>query len=185
VAEPPELFRLKCVMIAIQLTLTQTHFKRNNPLVCRVSARYNHGSTGLKQVYLARRRVYNPSIAHQLLQTQTYEYYYKPCSNWKKNLYNQCLTRQAKQLVQAHSGRKSTRDYTRREGWHHARPKAWCHSGGSLPAGDGSHSMDQPKGTDVGHAGLSVGLSKAIPEKDTSKTEYSNTHQGLPGLGIL
>jgi hypothetical protein len=36
-------------------------------LVCRVSAWYNHGSTGPKQVYLARRRVYNHSTAHQLL----------------------------------------------------------------------------------------------------------------------
>jgi hypothetical protein len=62
-------------------------------------------------------------------------------------------------------------------------PKAWCHSGGSLPAGDGSHSTDQPKGTDVGHTGLSVGFSKVIPEIDTSKAEYSNTQQGLPEFG--
>jgi hypothetical protein len=32
-----------------------------------------------------------------------------------------------------------------------------------MPAGDGSHSMDQPNGTEVGHAGLSVGFSKVIP----------------------
>jgi hypothetical protein len=36
-------------------------------LVCRVSARYNHSSTGSKQVYLAWRRVYNHSTARQLL----------------------------------------------------------------------------------------------------------------------
>jgi hypothetical protein len=78
---------------------------------------------------------------------------------------------------------KRTRDYTRRENGHHAQPKAWCHSGGSLPAGDGSHSTDQPKGTDVGHAGLSVGFLKVIPETDTSKAEHSNTQQGLPGFG--
>jgi hypothetical protein len=47
--------------------INSTHFKWNNPLVCRVSARYNHGLTGSKQVYLARRRVYNHRIAHQLL----------------------------------------------------------------------------------------------------------------------
>jgi hypothetical protein len=43
--------------------------------------------------------------------------------------------------------------------------------------------MDQPKGTEVGHAGLSVGFSKVIPERFTSKTEYTNTQQGLPEIG--
>jgi hypothetical protein len=61
--------------------------------------------------------------------------------------------------------KKLTRDYTRREGLHHVQPETWCHSGGSLPAGDGSHSTDQPNGTEIGHAGLSVGFSKVIPEK--------------------
>jgi hypothetical protein len=30
-----------------------------------------------------------------------------------------------------------------------------------------------------------VGFSKVIPENDTSKTEYSNTQQGLPGVGYI
>jgi hypothetical protein len=58
VAEPPELFRLKCANDRCTTAISSTHFKQNNPLVCRVSARYNHGSTGSKQVYLARRRVH-------------------------------------------------------------------------------------------------------------------------------
>jgi hypothetical protein len=45
--------------------------------------------------------------------------------------------------------------------------------------------MDQPCGTEVGHAELSVVFSKLRPEKDTSKTEYSNTQQGLPGVGYI
>jgi hypothetical protein len=67
VAEPPELFQLKCANARYTAGINSTHFKRNNPLVRRVSARYNHGSTGLKQVYLARRRVYNHRTAHHLL----------------------------------------------------------------------------------------------------------------------
>jgi hypothetical protein len=68
VAEPPELFGFKCFCRCYTADTKPTHFKRNNPLVCRVSpARCNHGSTGSKQVYLARRRVYNHTIAHQLL----------------------------------------------------------------------------------------------------------------------
>jgi hypothetical protein len=43
--------------------------------------------------------------------------------------------------------------------------------------------MDQPRGIDVGHAGLSMGFSKVIPETDTSKAEHSNTQQGLPEFG--
>jgi hypothetical protein len=74
---------------------------------------------------------------------------------------------------------KQIRDYFRRSGGHHGQPRAWCHSGGSLPAGDGSHSTDQPKGTEVGL----VRFSKVIPANGTSKTEYSNTQQGLPGVG--
>jgi hypothetical protein len=52
-----------------------------------------------------------------------------------------------------------------------------------VPARDGSHSTDQPNGTDVGHTRLSVGFSKVIPETDIGKAEYSNTQQGLPGVG--
>jgi hypothetical protein len=67
VAEPSELFRLKCASHRYIADTNSTHFKRNNPLVCRVSARCNHSSTGSKQVYLVRRRVYNHITAHQLL----------------------------------------------------------------------------------------------------------------------
>jgi hypothetical protein len=59
VAEPSELFQLKYANHRYTADINSTHFKRNNPLVCRVSARYNHSSTGSKQVYLAWRRVYN------------------------------------------------------------------------------------------------------------------------------
>jgi hypothetical protein len=55
VAEPSELFRLKCANHCYTADINSMHFKRNSPLVCRISARYNHGSTGSKQVYLARR----------------------------------------------------------------------------------------------------------------------------------
>jgi hypothetical protein len=58
VAEPLELFRLKCAIDRRTTAISLTHFKRNNPLVCRVSARFNHGSAGSKQVYLARSRVH-------------------------------------------------------------------------------------------------------------------------------
>jgi hypothetical protein len=47
---------------------------------------------------------------------QICKYNYKPGSNLKYKLYKQCLNRQAEQLVHAHSGRKRSRDYTRREG---------------------------------------------------------------------
>jgi hypothetical protein len=67
VAELPELFRFKCASHRYTADTNSTHFKRNNPLVCRVFAWCNHGSIGLKQVYLARRRVYNHTTAHQLL----------------------------------------------------------------------------------------------------------------------
>jgi hypothetical protein len=60
VAEPLELFQLKCVIDRRTTAINLTHFKRNNPLVCRVSVRYNHGSAGSKQVHLARRRVHIP-----------------------------------------------------------------------------------------------------------------------------
>jgi hypothetical protein len=56
---------------------------------------------------------------------------------------------------------------------------------GSLPAEDGSHSTDQPCGIEVGRAELSVVFLKLIPENDTSKTEYSNTQQGLPKIGYM
>jgi hypothetical protein len=48
----------------------------------------------------------------------------------------------------------------------------------------GTHSTDQPYGTEVGHVELSVGFSKVIPENFTSKTEYSNTQQGLPKIRV-
>jgi hypothetical protein len=48
-----------------------------------------------------------------------------------------------------------------------------------LPAGDGSHSTDQPNGTEVAHAGLSVGFSKVIPENRLARLSIlilSKTH---------
>jgi hypothetical protein len=36
-------------------------------------------------------------------------------------------------------------------------------------------------GTEVGHAELSVGFSKVIPKKFTSKNEYTNTQKDLTG----
>jgi hypothetical protein len=60
-------------------------------------------------------------------------------------------------------------------------PKYGIIQEGSLLAGDGSHSTNQPNGTEVGHAGLSMGFSRVIPEKQTSKTEYTNTQQDLTG----
>jgi hypothetical protein len=104
VAEPSELFWLKCVNHLYTADINSTHFKRNNPLVCRLSARYNHDSTGSKQVYLALRRVYNHSTAHQLLIYRNANI----ITNLFKlnvNLYKPCLTRQATQLAQVHSGR--------------------------------------------------------------------------------
>jgi hypothetical protein len=46
VAEPPELFRLKCASHHYTGDTNSTHFKWNNPLVCRVTARFNHGYAG-------------------------------------------------------------------------------------------------------------------------------------------
>jgi hypothetical protein len=84
VAEPPKLFQLKCANDHFTTSISLTHFKRNNSLVCRVSTRYNHGSTGSKKVYLARRRVYNHRIAHQTFNLQSSIHYYKPGSNVSK-----------------------------------------------------------------------------------------------------
>jgi hypothetical protein len=75
VAEPPELFQLKCASHHSPADTNSTHFKWNNPLVCQVSARYSHGSTGPKQVYLARWRFYNHSTAHQLFNLQKHKHY--------------------------------------------------------------------------------------------------------------
>jgi hypothetical protein len=115
VAEPHELFRLKCASHRYTSDINSTHLKRNNSLACRVSARYNHGSTGSKQVDLARRRVYNHATAHQLLIHNILNIITN-CFKLKVNLYKYCLKRQAIQLVQIHSGRQLTRDYTCRGG---------------------------------------------------------------------
>jgi hypothetical protein len=51
-------------------------------------------------------------------------------------------------------------------------------------AGDGSHSTNQPSGRAQGQDRGRVGSSRTLPEKHiTSKTEYTNTQQGLPGIG--
>jgi hypothetical protein len=162
-AEPSKLFRLECASPRYTADTNSTYSKRNNPLVCGVSVRCNHGSTESKQVYLVRRRVYSCTTAHQflthnILNIITNRFNFKVLNKY-------CFKRQAKHVCQVHSGRKLTRDYTRREGWHHTQPVVWRHSGGSLPAGDGSHSTDQPNGTEVGHSEPSVGFSKVIREK--------------------
>jgi hypothetical protein len=169
------------LVIAIQPILTHrtsngtTHRSVGSPPDATTVQQDRAGLPGTK----ASLQLYNSSPTFNL---QHIKHYYKPLQ-LKINLYKHCLKWQAKQIVQVYSGRKLTRDYTRRRGEHHTQPEVWSHSGGSLPAGDGSHSTDQPNGTEVGHAGLSVGFSKVIPEKGASKTEYTNTQQNLPGIG--
>jgi hypothetical protein len=111
-------------------------------LVYRVSAWCNHGSTGSKQVYLARRRVYNHTTAHQLLIHKIVKHYYKAISKLKVIYTDSVSNEKQNMLVKFIVEEKLTRDYTRRGGWHHVQPKTWCHSEGSLPAEDGSHSTD-------------------------------------------
>jgi hypothetical protein len=43
---PLELFQLKCASHNYTGDTNSMHFKRNNPLICRVTARFNHGYTG-------------------------------------------------------------------------------------------------------------------------------------------
>ena len=58
--------------------------------------------------------------------------------------------------------------------------QARYHSSGSLPAGDGSHSMDQPEGKEQGQVRLAIWSSKLIPETGfNNKAEYTNTQQDL------
>jgi hypothetical protein len=113
VAEPPELFRLKCTSHRYTADTNSTHFKWNNSLVCRVSTRCNHGSTGLKQIYLARRRVYSRTTAPQLLIHRVLNII---TNRFKLKLINKhCLKRQAKHACQVHSGREiNTRLHTSR-----------------------------------------------------------------------
>jgi hypothetical protein len=97
VAEPPELSRFKCASHRYTADTNSTDFKRNNPLVCRISARCSHGSTGSKQVYLTRRWVYNHTTAHQLL---IHEVLNIITNRFKLKVINKyCLKRQAKQLA--------------------------------------------------------------------------------------
>jgi hypothetical protein len=80
------------------------HFKRNNSLVCRVSARCNQGSTGSKQVYLARRQVYSRTTAHQLLIHRVINII---TNRFKLKVINKhCLKRQAKHACPVLSGRE-------------------------------------------------------------------------------
>ena len=58
--------------------------------------------------------------------------------------------------------------------------QAKYHSSGSLAAGDGSHSTDQPGGKEQGQVRLAVWSSKLIPETGFNrKAEYTNTQQDL------
>jgi hypothetical protein len=51
-------------------------------------------------------------------------------------------------------------------------------------AEDEFHSTDQPSGRAQGHDKERVGYSKTLPKKHKiSKAEYTNTQQGLPGIG--
>jgi hypothetical protein len=103
VAEPPELFRLKCASHHCPADANSTYFKRNNPLVCRVSARYNHGSTGRFTSHEGEFTITAPLINFQVTETQIL---LQAFLKLNVNLYKQCLKWQATQLAQVYSGRK-------------------------------------------------------------------------------
>jgi hypothetical protein len=132
------------LVIAIQLILIQRTLNGTTHCVCRVSARCNHGSTGSRQVYLARWRVYSRTTAHQLLIHRILNII---TNHFQFQVVNKhCLKRQAKHACQVHNGGKfNTRLLTsRRLAPHLARSMA---SFRRVTASRGwIHSTDQPNG---------------------------------------
>jgi hypothetical protein len=73
---------------------------------------------------------------------------------------------------------------TRRQDGCHAKPGHDITRYHQCWPGFGSHSTDQPSGRAQGQGRGRVGSSKMFPEKHiTSNAEYTNTQQGLPGVG--
>jgi hypothetical protein len=71
--------------------------------------------------------------------------------------------------------KKQQRDYSS-QSRHHTWPKTCHHSEESLPAGDASHSTDQPGGKVQGQGELATESSNDIPENHIiSKADYTNT----------
>ena len=76
-------------------------------------------------------------------------------------------------MERKHDGYNTSQKYTKLA-------QSRYHSSGSLPAGDGSHSTDQPGGKEQGQVRLAIWSSKPISEKGfDSKAEYTNTQQDL------
>ena len=76
-------------------------------------------------------------------------------------------------MERKHDGYNTSQKYTKLA-------QARYHSSGSLLAGDGSHSTDQPGGKEQGQVRLAIWSSKPIPETGfNSKAEYTNTQQDL------
>jgi hypothetical protein len=103
VAEPPELHRLK---YASPLSRAPTYFKRCNPLVCRVSTRYNHGSTGSMQVF-PRTKVSLQLQHNSSLLIYKHVNIITSHAQLQQNLYKRCLNGQARRLVYIHSGKET------------------------------------------------------------------------------
>jgi hypothetical protein len=127
--------------------------------------RFNRIEAGLPRTK-ASLQSYNSSLTFN---SQKIKHYYKPFQTLV-HVYKHCfkttsyaslwgVTAEEKFVTRLHTSRKLTPNST----------QIWCHSGGSLPAENGSHSTDQPNGTEVGHAGPSVGFSKIIPENRLAK----------------
>jgi hypothetical protein len=121
--------------------------------------RFNRIEAGLPRTK-ASLQSYNIS---PIFNSQKIKHYYKPFQTLV-HVYKNCFKTTTYASLWGVSGRKIvTRLLTSRKLTPNS-AQTWCYSGGSLPARDGSHSTDQPNGTDVGYAGPSVGFSKVISE---------------------
>jgi hypothetical protein len=84
-----------------------------------------------------------------------------------------------------HSGKKRLRDYTRRESGHHAQPKAWCHSGGSLPAGTGPIPRTSQKEQLLAMQGCPWDSRKLNLKQILARLSILILSKAYPGLGIF
>jgi hypothetical protein len=97
-------------------------------------------------------------------------YYYKLSAN-------SFINKNFQSLILQWKINDSSNDDTR----YHDETRTRYHSALSSLAGDASHSTNQPGGRVHGQVKLATISSKFLPENiATSKTEYTNTQQGLP-----
>jgi hypothetical protein len=182
VAEPLELFRLKCVIDRRTTAINLTHFKRNNPW----SVGSPPDTTTVQQDrsrFTSHEGEFTSRNSSSTFNLQSYIHYYKPSSKISKLIQKPCLTDKHNSLSNSQRKKKFYATTFVAKANTKLSPGPGVTPEGQSRPGMGPTPRTSQKERTLATQGCPWDSRRLYLKTDIGKAEYSNTQQDLPGAG--